>query len=646
MEKPFEPDFIPSDEERATLLKAAGTKDDHKGHDVVCVYDHTFVDVEKSGLGNTFQNRMVKILTEKGAAENSVLRFDYDPQSTLIRLKGLRVHRADGTVQDVDMADFVDCQQPQRSMFWAPRMKVFSVPRLEVGDGLEYTFYSKGFTVAYLDGISPHDPREEDIIPPMEGIFYEVFVFEEDVPVKSKKYVVSLEAGTPLHFGIYNGECVSSSIFDKDRVSYAFEKKDLEAVKPEPRMHAREEVLTKVVLTTLESWEEKSRWFFNANEGQFDADEAVCAKVAEIIKGRETLEDKARALNHWVAQCIRYIGYSVAKGEGYTVHPGNMIFHERGGVCKESAGMLVTMCRAAGLTSYVALTQSGAKVESIPADQFNHCVTAVKRPDGSYLMLDPTWAIFSTEMFCSAEQEQNYLIGSPEGETLMARPFSPAEESPLDVTLQTSLDADGTLEGRIAIHAKGRSDTNLRRVLGLGASTEIGPHLQKLVSAFSPETELEWFRHSDPRDFYKDTEIEIRFKAPRYATVRNGSLVFPLPAAKFFDSPLLLRHLEIAKPQERKFAAMSWYTQRATVNETLSLPKGYSPVLRPFKTSFDSEIISFEGKVDSEGDKITALESISFKHRNITTDKYPDFRKGVDKIKNLSDRFWIAKQSV
>jgi hypothetical protein len=645
MTKPIEPDFLSSDEEKRKRIDQAGSREDHKGQDVVCVIDHTFVDVESSGLGNKTHNRILKILTEKGAAANNVLRFDYDPQSTLIRLKAVRIHRAGGGVEEVDTDGYLDLPQPQRLMFWGMRMKVLPLPRLEPGDALETEIYSKGFTVAYLDGGSPHDPREEDIIPPMEGVFYEVFLFEETVPVKHKKYTVSLRAGTPLHFGIFNGEAVSTSVFDDEQVRYTFEKKDIPAYSPEPRMHSREEVLTKLVLTTLKDWEDKSRWFFEANETQFDADEDVRRKVAEVTAGKETLEEKATALLRWVAQEIRYIGYAVSKGEGYTIHPGNMIFHERGGVCKESAGMLVTMLRAAGFTSYAALTQSGARVESIPADQFNHCVTALKKPDGSYLMLDPTWAVFSTELFCTAEQEQNYLIGSPEGETLMATPYAPPESSPLDVTMACALDEEGNLTGTITMKAKGRSDTNLRRVFGLSALANLDAWFAKLLWPLGPGTEVEQYRTSDPRDLYKNVEVEMRFRTPRFATRLDGVLIFPSPLARFLRNDTLIRHLEIAKPMERKYDAMAWYTQKVTGEEKLTLPGGFVFASKPYRRSIDHEIVGFDCTVEGDGDgAVRSSETVSFKNRHITRDAYKNFKEGVDELGGLAGKHFLAEK--
>ena len=72
-----------------------------------------------------------------------------------------------------------------------------------------------------------------------------------------------------------------------------------------------------------------------------------------------------------------------ANGEGFTLHKGEMTFNDRCGVCKDKAGMLITMLRAAGMKSYPAMTMAGSRIDYIPADQFNHCVTVVKLKDGT-----------------------------------------------------------------------------------------------------------------------------------------------------------------------------------------------------------------------------------------------------------------------
>ena len=113
----------------------------------------------------------------------------------------------------------------------------------------------------------------------------------------------------------------------------------------------------------------------------------------------------------------------MGEGEGFTLHTGEMTFNDRCGVCKDKAGMLITMLRAAGFESYPAMTMAGSRIDYIPADQFNHCVTVVKRNDGNYQLLDPTWVPFLRELWSSAEQQQQYLMGVPEGADLGTTPL-------------------------------------------------------------------------------------------------------------------------------------------------------------------------------------------------------------------------------
>jgi hypothetical protein len=217
------------------------------------------------------------------------------------------------------------------------------------------------------------------------------------------------------------------------------------------------------------SWEAKSRWFFDVNRDQFEVTPAIQAKVDEILReaglARAADERKAKALLHWVAQNIRYSGQTMGEGEGFTLHPSTMIFEQRSGVCKDIAGMLVAMLRAAGLESYAAMTMAGSRIDAVPADQFNHCVTALRREDGSFVMYDPTWVPYNNDIWSKQETEQHFLIGTPEGETLDRIAYSPPEESPLAARHDATLAADGTLRGTIRLEGGGASDSRLRRLV-------------------------------------------------------------------------------------------------------------------------------------------------------------------------------------
>lgn len=79
----------------------------------------------------------------------------------------------------------------------------------------------------------------------------------------------------------------------------------------------------------------------------------------------------------------------MGKGEGFTLHNLKMNYTDRCGVCKDIAGTLIAFLRMAGFEAFPAMTMAGSRVETIPADHFNHCVAVVKLSDGTMMPLDP-----------------------------------------------------------------------------------------------------------------------------------------------------------------------------------------------------------------------------------------------------------------
>jgi len=135
-------------------------------------------------------------------------------------------------------------------------------------------------------------------------------------------------------------------------------------------MASSSDVRCKLVLATLNDWHAKARWFHEANEPSFKTDVAIKAMVRELVgapdEKRMTDEEKIASLNHWVAENVRYVGNSRGAHEGYTTHPAIETFRDRGGVCKDKAGLLVAMLRVAGFDSYIVMTQAGTDVQAGP----------------------------------------------------------------------------------------------------------------------------------------------------------------------------------------------------------------------------------------------------------------------------------------
>ncbi|MBE0567498.1 MAG: DUF3857 domain-containing transglutaminase family protein [Krumholzibacteria bacterium] len=632
-----------------TRLDDAGTAADHPGADHVVVFEHAVNKVKPSGVTYVDGYRLIKILTPEGCRDRSVLSWHYDPRSQFLEVREVAVLRG-GERIPVDVTAIHDLPAPQAAIYWLDRVKTLQLPRLVPGDGVEVVTFSKGFTYALLadgagggggSGVAAEVPGDERYIPPMPGQYFDIVLFQADAPVVEKRYDLVLPADKRLHAETYNGPLYSAVTYDAETTTYSWWCLGMPARAHEPSQPDASDIVPKAVMATVESWEAKSRWFFDVNRNQFEVTPAIQAKVDEILAEagatNASQEKKAKALVHWVAQNIRYSGQTMGEGEGFTLHPADMIFEQRSGVCKDIAGMLIAMMRGAGLDSHAAMTMAGSRIDLVPADQFNHCVTALRLPDGSWQMYDPTWVPYNNDIWSKRETEQHYLIGSPEGETLDRIPYSPPDESPLVVRHTAELAADGTLTGTLRLGGGGASDSRLRRMVTGSRKKELDGALARMLAVVSPRIEGVKVTHRAADDFSGDMWISIGYRIPRFATAIAGQWRFTSPMlAVVLSDGNLFGAGNRTWPDERQTDLLLWNTQLVDAQETIRLPKGWTLQDAPEVEPVDETYASFTGAAAQDGRTFTVTGRAEVRRRQIPPDGYPGFKAAVDAAKAWS----------
>jgi hypothetical protein len=403
-------------------------------------------------------------------------------------------------------------------------------------------------------------------------------------------------------------------------------------------------VACKLVLATVPDWKEKSRWFYEANESMFQTDAGLKAKTEEIIRGLNGDEAKMRALNHWVAENIRYVGSTRGACEGFTTHAAIETFRDRGGVCKDKAGILVAMLREAGFDSYIVMTQAGSRVEQVPADQFNHAVTCVRNKDGSFTMLDPTWAPKSRELWSSREAEQNIVYGTPEGQDLARTPLSPPEGNSIKVTSNGRLDAYGALTLGVKAKVDGYADTALRRKLA-GYTPERQPDVfAESLQRLAPQALLSDLTFTSPVDFAAPAQVQFAAAVPRYALQGERALIFRLPMTHHLLGELLVNDITGCKdldPKTRKFPLRLRTTRSLSYSETLEMPAGWGAATLPDDKTIDNPAATF--RFDIDGSNGTLLYTLEFAAKKMTyeTHEVADFIAAVAAMDEVSST-WLV----
>ena len=156
----------------------------------------------------------------------------------------------------------------------------------------------------------------------------------------------------------------------------------------------------------------------------------------------------------------------------------------------------------AGFEAYPAMTMAGSRVESIPADHFNHCVAVVKLSSGTYMPLDPTWVPFCRELWSSAEQQQNYLPGSSRRFRSLPDSRFRSGNHYVRIKANNKLDAKGTLTGQFTITAEGQSDSNIRGMFTRGWQSQWKNMLESQLLNVSPKARLLSVDYGkDPKDY-------------------------------------------------------------------------------------------------------------------------------------------------
>jgi len=634
-----------TEEEIKELIAAAGDTEDYEKADLIYVLDEADVYVQKTGLATTEACQVVKVLTDGGVKSQSVLRWEFDADTYRITIVGARVHRQDGAVEDVDLGTLITQPAPQHMIYWGNQQHVLAIPRLAIGDTLEIRTSKIGFNIAYL-GDSPGGGGGSGgacLEPPMPGHWYETTLFQSEHPILRKRYSVHMPKDMPVQYEVYNGELKSSLWFDGDHHVYTWTADDVPAVEREPGMVAFDDAVTKLVMATLEDWESKSRWFYEVNEPQFEADDAIRAKVAEITAGLTSEEDKIAAVVHWVADNIRYYGTKRGPSEGYTLHRSIETFRDRGGVCKDKAGMAVTMLRVLGPEVYPALTMAGSEVEDIPADQFNHTITVMRNPDGSFRILDPTWVPLNRDLWSTLEQLQGLVYGTPEGQDLTLSPYYEPESNMRSVHSAAKLADDGSLTTRITFNLDGADCNRFRRTIHGYALPEQRGALEDGLN-IAPNARLETVQFTDPFDYSRDAQIDLTVSAERYAAGGNGVHLFRLPLMSHpLNNFFRATFMEAKGPKERKYAVRFWATRLLRYEETIELPPGWRVARVPDDQTMDSPSASLKFEAEPGDGRLTYRFELTLKKGVVPPEDYPEYRKAIDRMHELSNEWVVCR---
>ncbi|MGE4563919.1 MAG: DUF3857 domain-containing protein [Victivallaceae bacterium] len=550
----------------ALLERAArATVEVYPDADSVLLYDLQQAVYQTDGSGKTRDDYFQKVLTEKARRELRSLPLGFDAFYEKLEVVKLEVIRPDGKVIPVDVAQnakvAVDSSQMEENIY-DPNQKVLtvSIPDLEVGDVI-------------------HIVVENTIVRPrIPGVWCDITMLQSDVPIV--EYIVEIDAPAtrPLASRLIKDEVpgtVRSEVSEAGgRILYRWVASNVPMVIPEPGMPPVYTCAQRLLASTLPDWPAVSRWYYELCRPHLDAvSPELKAKVAELIAGAKTPEEKIGRLFQFVSQQIRYMGLTPEQeAPGYEPHDVSLTFANRYGVCRDKAALLAAMLKLAKFEAFPTLCYVGPlKDEEVPNNYFNHAIVAVELTPGEYVLMDPTNET-TTELLPAGLAEKSYLVARRDGDKLRTSPPVPSSRNALKIRLDGAIGDDGNLSCRATLDFAGVNDQAYRDAFSRWPEEMRRQFFANRLKTAVPGSELETLtiEPADVRDMDKPLRAEFTFSVPG-AIRRDG--VFPLDPPDLTGAfGVVNNFLGGATLDVRKFPLEIYSTCEVDETMTLKLP--------------------------------------------------------------------------
>ena len=500
------------------------TPEKYPNCDAAIVEENSVRDYRADGTGEEQDETFTKVLTEKGKRENRQISLFFMLPYWTVSVPKLEIIQPDGKTIPVDVPAnskvSIDTSQMAENIYdQNDRILTVNIPQLNVGDIVHVVARE-----VIQRSIMPDEFDDENIF---EGASY----------IRHWSYVVHAPTNLPLaSIGLRDeipGTVSTMAQTNGDQIVYDWEINDVPRMFDEPGMPPYDQVLQRLFVGTVPTWQDVSKWYWNLSLPHLEmTTPAMKQTVAELTTNQPTDLDKVKALFYYVSNNIRYTGVTMETNRpGFEPHDVCITFEKKYGVCRDKAGLLVEMLRLAGFKAYPVLINIGAKRDpKVPQPDFDHAIVCVELTPGQYTLMDPTDEN-TRDLLPSYDCNRSYLVCRPEGETLRVSPVPPVKEHMLLVKTTGTLDADGVLKATSEFSFEGVNDDAYRNAFAQlrpderkhfleGRLKEAIPGLKLTSLAITPENIL---------DTSEPLHAELKYTATGLTATGGDKSVVSLP---------------------------------------------------------------------------------------------------------------------
>jgi cellulose synthase operon protein C len=576
------------------------------GHNRRTLRDLTVTTVYENGLSSKFRQTVFQPLTDAAAAISRQYAFQYQADSEVVQLRGARVFRGDGRVDEAIEYGEAAANDPSIAMYTSARNFYVQLPRLEPGDVVELRYR--------IDDITPRNEFAD--------YFGDVVYLQSNEPVSNAAYVLIAPKSRTLHVDQRVPGLKQSVKELKDQRVMSFFAEQIAPLPPEPEMPAWPEVLGFVHVSTYKSWQDLGRWYWGFVKDQFDLDDETRRLAREITKGKKTDLEKVRAVYGWVIKNTRYVALEFGI-YGYKPRRCVQTVSRGWGDCKDKATVIATLLEELKIPSTIVILRTqmrGGFPSTLPSlAPFDHAIVYVPSLD---LYLDGTAEFHGSGELPVMDQGALALHVNRGNAKLLTVPEPPPEKNAIERRVVAHLGRDGAAKLELDYATRGASAAEWReRYGGEGTRRErVLADLGREFPGFSLAEGAAGVTTSELVDIEQPAALHARGTAPSFARREGTQLSMSVTTGARLTP---------------KYASLSQRTQDvrtlgfSTIDDTFTvkLPGGMKVVSAPPNTSADTPFGSYSVQVETQPGQVVIKSRVLLRTTRIRPKDYPAWKK-------------------
>ena len=569
------------------------------------------------GTGYKQQTVVARVQSESSLKQLGVVNIPFAGNSEHVEIAYLRVRKPDGSVTETPIEGAIEMPNPVTTAapFYSD-LKQMQIPvrNLRVGDTLEWqakVIQTKAEAPGQFWG---QQNFSSDAVTLSETLELRV---PKDSYVKvwsPKSKPVETVAGTER---IFHWESAQNKPTVGKEADAEKELKKKQVWTPEEETDAKEGKFPDVAWTTFRSWQAVGDWYRALQSDRVVPDAEVRAKVAELVAGKTSEEEKVRAVYGYAGSQIRYIGVAFGIGR-YQPHKASEVLENQYGDCKDKHTLLAAMLTVLGLRPEAALIGAGIRFnEEVPSPAaFNHLITTVQ-VNGQQVWLDSTAEVAPYRMLSYPIRDKQALVVPEKDEATVERTPAKLPFDPFDnMTAVGELDKDGVSHSRLTLTLRGDDELQLRAAFRQLSAAQYAQLVQQLSQAMGYGGTTSNVEVSRLEDTTEPLTISYDYKRERAGDWNNHQIVpqiMPVQLPKIDEKDPPVQAVTLGVPHvETSTSAMrlpeGW---SAELPEAVHAKSAYATYDETYR--FDKGTVYAERRIEVLKEKVPVTDWKSYK---------------------------------